>query len=128
MSYNYNSNNYSQSGRKPQHNNNIQPQYTNEYEKQHLMMEEHNNRMVDDLSNQVGLLRNLALNVGKRIRDDKVLIGEVDQGFDGIGNQLTNTMAKLTSFMQNGSGGNYFLYLTIFIFVLFMGMYLFLRH
>jgi hypothetical protein len=90
------------------------------------MLEEENNRMIDDLSDQVGLLKSLSLRIQKDIKDHDVLIGEIDKGFDSTGELLSAAMKKLGSLMNQG-GANYFLILTGFIFLLFLGMYFFLR-
>lgn len=109
------------------HNTNSSGQRTNmrNHEQAHLM-EAENNRMIDDLSDQVGLLKNLTMRIQKDIREHDVLIGEMDKGFDSTGALLGAAMKKLTNLMNSG-GANYFLMLTGFIFFLFISMYLFLR-
>lgn len=90
------------------------------------MLEGENNRMIDDLSDQVGLLKSLSLRIQKDLREHDVLIGEMDSGFDTTGQLLSSAMSKLSTLMNSGGAG-YFITLTVFIFFLFMGMYLFLR-
>jgi hypothetical protein len=90
------------------------------------LFEQNNDRMVDELGSKVDLLHQLTIDINLETSSQLKLLNDLDDEFDKTGSALSGTMRKLNKMIQTG-GGSQVCYLALFVFLLFLFMYLFLR-
>lgn len=103
----------------------------------HETLEDTNEEMEGELRGKVDQLKYLSINIGNELKEQKKLIGEIDDGFDNTSSIITNTIGKVrpappstTVFLQVGkllkSHSNYHIhYLLLFCIFVFLVLWLF---
>ncbi|KAI3661574.1 hypothetical protein MP638_007062 [Amoeboaphelidium occidentale] len=89
-------------------------------------MERQNDDEVNLLSNQVGTLKSLALQINTEVEDQNRFLGGMSQDFGRTQNALSSTMNRLQKMMKT-QNGKYTCYMIIFIIFVFMVLYFMIK-
>lgn len=85
-------------------------------------MEGENDEKIGMLGSKVSELRELSIQIGRHVKDDKSLLDDLDGNFDGTGSLLSGTMKRLNT-LSNSKDSRHMLFLACFVVLVFMLVY-----
>ncbi|KAF0698851.1 Aste57867_10528 [Aphanomyces stellatus] len=103
---------------------NRQPNPTNNLnaEQTHRLMEEQNDEKIDQLSIQIGALKEMTKAINTAVKEDNKFLDGMGQDFDNTDSLMGGTLKKLGSMMEQGGSKHMFL-LIAFVVVVFVLLY-----
>mmetsp|Transcript_2038 Transcript_2038/g.3602 ORF Transcript_2038/g.3602 Transcript_2038/m.3602 type:complete len:166 (-) Transcript_2038:1729-2226(-) len=95
------------------------------YERETL--ERDNNTQVDGLNDKVGIMKDIAIQIGNEVDLHNQMLQKMDGTFDSAQGLLAGTMERLSDMVESGNVGKPFLYLIAFLLFFFFALYLLFR-
>jgi len=92
------------------------------------MLERDNNAQVDGLNDKVGVMKDLAIQIGNEVEYQNRMLDKMDSGFDSAQGLLGGTLERLNDMVASGNGGTPLCYLVAFILAVFFALYLLFRN
>lgn len=89
-------------------------------------MEQENERMAQDLSDKIGVLKSLSIDIGNEVKYQDRLLRDVDDDMERTGGFLGRTMQRVVK-LSRGSQNYIVLYLFLFSIAVFFILYLVLK-
>lgn len=90
------------------------------------IMEQQNNDKIDQLSDQVALLKGLTIDIGNEVREQNSLLDQMGDGFSNTGELLAGSLKKIGTMLESG-GAKHMCYMVIFIVVVFVLLYMLMK-
>jgi len=90
------------------------------------IMEQQNNDRIDQLSDQVALLKGLTIDIGNEVREQNSLLDQMGDGFASTGDLLAGSLKKIGTMLQSG-GAKHMLYMVGFIVAVFVLLYMLMK-
>ncbi|CAN0056907.1 unnamed protein product [Discosporangium mesarthrocarpum] len=90
-------------------------------------MEMQNNAHINDLSDQVSLLKNLTIDIGQEVRSQNELIDGMEGQMFDAGGLLGGTLQRINNMMARG-GSRHMCYLVLFIVFTFISIWWIMKH
>ncbi len=90
------------------------------------IMEQQNNDKIDQLSDQVALLKGLTIDIGNEVREQNSLLDQMGDGFSNAGELLAGSLKKIGTMLESG-GAKHMLYMVGFIVVVFVLLYMLMK-
>ncbi|XP_050310883.1 BET1 homolog [Anthonomus grandis grandis] len=89
-------------------------------------LEHENERMAEELSEKIGVLKSLSIDIGNEVKYQHKLLNDVDDDMDRTGGFLGKTMSRVVK-LSRGSHNYIVFYLFVFAVVVFFILYLVLK-
>jgi len=89
-------------------------------------IEQENERVAQELSEKIGVLKSLSIDIGNEVQFQHKLLRDVDDDMDRTGGFLGKTMARVVK-LSRGSHNYIILYLFVFAIIVFFILYLVLK-
>ncbi|XP_077289289.1 blocked early in transport 1 [Arctopsyche grandis] len=100
--------------------------YTPLSQNQNEALEAENDRMADELSGKIGVLKSLSIDIGHEVRSQDRLLRGIDDDMDRTGGFLGNTMNRVLKLGK--AGHNYYIfYLFLFAIFVFFVLYIVMK-
>lgn len=90
------------------------------------LMEQQNNDKIDQLSDQVALLKGLTIDIGNEVKEQNSLLDQMGDGFANTGNLLAGSLKKIGTMLESG-GAKHMLYMVGFIVAVFVLLYMLMK-
>ncbi|EQC41685.1 hypothetical protein SDRG_01643 [Saprolegnia diclina VS20] len=87
------------------------------------LMEDQNDEKIDQLSIQIGTLKDLTRTINNQVTEDNRFLGDMDRAFSNTESLMGGTLKKLGTMMEQG-GPKHMCMLITFVVVVFVLMYL----
>ena len=91
------------------------------------LFEEQNNAGISDLQKQVGMLKELSLDINVEVNDQNKFLSGMETNFDSTQGLLGGTMGKLKTMVEAG-GSNHMCMLIGFVVFVFLALYYIIGH
>lgn len=90
------------------------------------IMEQQNNDKIDQLSDQVALLKGLTIDIGNEVREQNSLLDQMGDGFANTGDLLAGSLKKIGTMLESG-GAKHMLIMVGFIVTVFVLLYMLMK-
>ncbi len=90
------------------------------------IMEQQNNDKIDQLSDQVALLKGLTIDIGNEVREQNSLLDQMGDGFSNTGELLAGSLRKIGTMLEAG-GAKHMCYMVAFIVAVFVLLYMLMK-
>lgn len=90
------------------------------------IMEQQNNDRINQLSDQVALLKGLTIDIGNEVREQNSLLDQMGDGFASTGDLLAGSLRKIGTMLESG-GAKHMCYMVGFIVAVFVLLYMLMK-
>mmetsp|Transcript_10379 Transcript_10379/g.13142 ORF Transcript_10379/g.13142 Transcript_10379/m.13142 type:complete len:140 (-) Transcript_10379:1252-1671(-) len=90
------------------------------------IMEEQNNDRINQLSDQVALLKGLTIDIGNEVREQNSLLDQMGDGFASTGDLLAGSLRKIGTMLESG-GAKHMCYMVGFIVAVMVLLYMLMK-
>lgn len=90
------------------------------------IMEQQNNDKIDQLSDQVALLKGLTIDIGNEVREQNSLLDQMGDGFSSAGDLLAGSLKKIGTMLDSG-GAKHMCYMVGFIVAVMVLLYMLMK-
>ena len=90
------------------------------------IMEQQNNDKINQLSDQVALLKGLTIDIGNEVREQNSLLDQMGDGFANTGDLLAGSLKKIGTMLESG-GAKHMLAMVGFIVTVFVLLYMLMK-
>merc|ERR1712165_609705 len=90
------------------------------------IMEQQNNDKINQLSDQVALLKGLTIDIGNEVREQNSLLDQMGDGFANTGDLLAGSLRKIGTMLESG-GAKHMCYMVGFIVTVFVLLYMLMK-
>merc|ERR1712038_432949 len=90
------------------------------------IMEQQNNDKIDQLSDQVALLKGLTIDIGNEVREQNSLLDQMGDGFASTGDLLAGSLRKIGTMLESG-GAKHMCYMVGFIVAVIVLLYMLMK-
>jgi|EP01083_Nonionella_stella_P068222 blocked-early-in-transport protein 1 len=90
------------------------------------IVEQQNNDKIDQLSDQVALLKGLTIDIGNEVREQNSLLDQMGDGFANTGDMLAGSLKKIGNMLESG-GAKHMCYMVGFIVVVMILLYMLMK-
>ncbi|XP_005099527.1 BET1 homolog [Aplysia californica] len=97
-----------------------------QYQDTSRMLEEENEQMESELSGKVKALKSLSIDIGVEVKEQHMLLSQMDEDFESSGGLLGKTMGRLRGITKAGHW-KLWLYIALFAFFVFFMCWVIVR-
>ncbi|EDW76745.1 BET1 homolog [Drosophila tropicalis] len=90
-------------------------------------LEAENERAAEELTQKIGALKSLTIDIGNEVRYQDKLLRGIDDDMDRTGGFLSNTMTRVVRLAKQGGGARQMCYMFLFVLFVFLLLALVLK-
>jgi len=91
------------------------------------IMEQHNNERIDELSEQVAMLKGLTIDIGNEVREQNSLLDRMQDGFMNTSDMLQGSLRRIGTMLERG-GPKHMCYMVAFVVFVMVFLYWLMTH
>jgi len=89
-------------------------------------VQQENQKLINDLDAKVSILKQVTIDIRNQMKSDADILDDLDSRFDSVFASISSATSKVKRIISNG-GSQYMLYIVLFAFFMFFGLYILLR-